>query len=241
MYIKIKDKDIPIRIRNYRNSCNVKIFFKDNILNISKPATISEKSINKIIQENENEIYNQYIKILLDKSNGIKYWNTGEKILYEGKEYCIVRENCETNNIKIGIDREKKQFNISVPSELTEEMIKLNVDKGIKKLFKNNTMAVLQDRVPYWSNITKIKYESVDVRDATTRFGSCVPAKRALHFNSRLIMLSQDKIDAVIVHELCHMVHKNHGNEFYNLVKKYIPNYDEIDEWLKVNSKLVNI
>ena len=52
-------------------------------------------------------------------------------------------------------------------------------------------------------------------------------------------MLPQDKIDAIIVHELCHMIHKNHSKEFYNLVKQYIPNYDEIDKWLKENGKLI--
>jgi len=50
-------------------------------------------------------------------------------------------------------------------------------------------------------------------------------------------MLPKDKVDAIIVHELCHMKHKNHNKEFYGLVSKYIPNYKEIDKWLKVNGK----
>lgn len=54
-------------------------------------------------------------------------------------------------------------------------------------------------------------------------------------------MLPEDKVDAIIVHELCHIIHKNHSKEFYNLVKKYIPNYDEIDKWLKNNSNLIMI
>lgn len=241
MYIKIKNKEIPIRIRNYRNSYNVRIFFKDNILNISKPARMSARKMDEILQENEEEIYKQYIEILSNRDNGIKRWQTGDKILYEGEEYTIIRQHCKDNNIVININREAKEFEINVPNTLTEEEIKINVDKGIKNLFKNNTTVMLQDRLPYWSRITKIKYETVNVRDATTRFGSCVPAKKALHFNARLIMLPQDKIDSIIVHELCHIVHNNHSKEFYNLVKKYIPNYDEIDMWLKHNTTLVNI
>lgn len=241
IYIQIKDKQIPIKIRNYRASCNVKMYFKDNILNISKPTRLSERKIDRIIQDNEEEIYKQYIEILSNTSNGIKRWNMGDKILYEGEEYTIIRSESITNTIRINIDREKKHFYISAPDTLSETELKENVDRGIKNLFRNNTKVMLESRLPYWSNITKITYNSVKVRDATTRFGSCVPSKKALNFNARLIMLPQEKVDAVIVHELCHIIHNNHSKDFYDLVKKYIPNYDEIDIWLKKNSNLVNI
>ena len=64
-----------------------------------------------------------------------------------------------------------------------------------------------------------------------------MPSKKNLYFSSRLVMLPEDKIDAIIVHELCHMKHKNHNEEFYDLVGKYIPNYKEIDKWLKINGR----
>ena len=108
-------------------------------------------------------------------------------------------------------------------------------------LFKNNTEVVLQDRLPYWSKITNIEYNSVKVRDAKTKYGSCIPTKKAIHFTSRLIMLPKEAIDAVIVHELCHIIHPNHSKQFYELVEKYIPNYKQIDEYLKRNSYLITI
>ena len=54
-------------------------------------------------------------------------------------------------------------------------------------------------------------------------------------------MLPEDKIDAIIVHELSHMTYSNHSDKFYSLVQKYIPNYFEIDKWLKKNVKRVMI
>ena len=52
-------------------------------------------------------------------------------------------------------------------------------------------------------------------------------------------MLSKDKVDAIIVHELCHIVYKNHNRQFYNLIEKYIPNYNEVDKWLKKNGNII--
>lgn len=241
-YIKIKDKDIPVIVRNYRKSNKLGISFRGNILNISKPTFLKFDKMMKIIKDNEEQIYSQYIKIFSTDNKNIKHWKDGEKILYQGEEYKIIRERIYSQKIQIYIDKDKKELKISIPTNLTDEQeIKKNVDIGIKKLFKNNTQIKIQERLPYWSKKTGIEYSTLKIRDAICRFGSCVPATKALHFSSRLIMLPEDKIDAIIVHELCHIIHKNHSKDFYNLVKKYIPNYEEIDKWLKQNGKLILI
>ena len=130
---------------------------------------------------------------------------------------------------------------ISYPNNLSDEKRKYYVDKGIKQILKNNTEYILQNKVPYWSKITSIAYKQFKVNDATSKFGSCIPSKKLLHFSSRLIMLPDDKIDAVVVHELCHIVHPNHSKDFYSLVKTYIPDYDEKNKWLKKKRKNNNV
>ena len=64
--IQIKEKQIETIIREFKNSNNLKIYFKGNILNISKPKRMTLKKLNKIIKENEEHIYNQYVKIMSD-------------------------------------------------------------------------------------------------------------------------------------------------------------------------------
>ena len=240
-YIDVKNKKIPIIVRNYNNSNKVKIYFKGNILNISKPSMMKYNELMAFIKKNELAIYNEYLKILSPEDDSIKHWNTGEKILYKGEEYTVIRETKKEEPTQINLEESKKQLKIKVPYWFDEETIKTVVDDGIKELFRNNTGALIQEKLPYWSKVTGIEYSSFKIADATTRFGSCVPKTKALHFSSRLIMLPEDKIDAVIVHELSHVIHKNHSKEFYELVKRYITNYDEIDMWLKQNSNLIMI
>lgn len=141
----------------------------------------------------------------------------------------------------IQIDEENKIFKIVLPKQIEENEKEIYIKKVVRKLFKENTENVLKERLPYWSKITNISYNSVNVRDAKTKYGSCIPKTKALHFSSRLIMLKKEAIDAIIVHELCHIVHPNHSKEFYKLVESYIPNYKEIDKYLKVNSKMITI
>ena len=240
-YIQIKDKQIKLIIREYRNSNVVRMYFKGTTLNISKPKIMSKRSLEKMIKENEEEIYNQYKKIISSENNNIKHWQTGEKIMYKGEEFKIELKEREDQLIKIFINREEKKFEIGIPQNMDEEEKKEEIDKTIKQLFKINTEAIISEKLPYWSQKTKIEYAQFKIGDATSKFGSCIPSKKILHFSNRLIMLPPDKVDAIIVHELCHIVQDNHSKNFYNLVKKYIPNYEEIEKWLKENTNVIMI
>ena len=237
-YIKIKDEEIPIVIRNYKTSKYLKMYFKANVLYISKPKYISKKRALEFIKENELDLYNKYKK-LKEQGTTVKYWNTGESFTIKGEEYTVNSEEIDLNRIKIKLDEDIKTIYIEYPKNLSEELRKENIDRAIKKLLKNNTEILLEKRVPYWSKITNISYKMFKVNDATSKFGSCIPSKKILHFSSRLIMLPEDVIDGIIVHELCHIVYPNHSKEFYNLVRKFKLNYDNINKWLKNYGKII--
>ena len=238
-YLKIKDVEIPTDIKSYKNSKSVKIYFKGNTLKVTKPKRFSISSLMKILKKDEEKLYKKYKEILASEISTSKQWATGEEIHYKGETFTIFRQCKNTTKIGIKLDTEQKQLIITLPEDINQEQAKIYIDKLIKRLLKTNTEAVIAERLPYWSKTTQIDYKQVKVRDAITRYGSCMPSRKNLYFSSRLIMLPEDKIDAIIVHELCHMKYKNHNKEFYDLVARYIPNYKEIDNWLKVNGKII--
>lgn len=239
--LKIKDLNIPFCIKNYKTSKLIKIYFKQDMLIVTKSPYVPKREVEKLIDKNKEKIYEEYKKIEELKRLNKKSWQTGQTILYNGEEYIINISYNDKNKIIIKIDEENKIFKIILQNQIQKEEEKEYIKKAVIKLFKENTEKILQQRLPYWSKITNISYNSVKVRDAKTKYGSCIPKTKALHFSSRLVMLKKEAIDAIIVHELCHIVHPNHSKEFYNLVKNYIPNYKEIDKYLKLNSKMIEI
>lgn len=62
------------------------------------------------------------------------------------------------------------------------------------------------------------------ITSARTRFGSC-SGKNSLCFSWRLMDYPEAAIDYVVVHELAHIAHKNHGPKFWALVEQYMPDY----------------
>ncbi len=67
----------------------------------------------------------------------------------------------------------------------------------------------------------------VNVRKMKRRWGTC-HSSGAIWFNRELIKKEQELIDYVIIHELCHLVHPNHGKEYYALLGRIIPDFREL-------------
>ena len=54
--------------------------------------------------------------------------------------------------------------------------------------------------------------------------------KQQLVFNTKLFCFPLEIIDCIIVHELCHIRHMHHQASFYNEMKKYLPNYLQLEK-----------
>mgnify|MGYP003303594946 CR=1 FL=1 len=86
-----------------------------------------------------------------------------------------------------------------------------------------------------FNNITIIiKYNKITIRCQHTRWGSC-SSKGNLNFNCLLVLLPDEIIDSIVVHELCHIKQMNHSARFYAEIDKVFPNYKQCHLWLKQN------
>ena len=101
----------------------------------------------------------------------------------------------------------------------------------IEKSLKNKSKWILQ-KLEYYSKHFQIMPNSIKIKAQKTRWGSCT-YKNDLALNYKLIMAPPDVLDYVVVHEMCHMEHKNHSKNFWNRVSSIMPDYKDKRNWLK--------
>ena len=96
--------------------------------------------------------------------------------------------------------------------------------------------------------ITKIKNNSkiigvyppqkIILKNLKKRWGS-VTKKDTLNFNRNLMKAPTDIIDYIIIHELCHLKIKEHSHHYWDLVRKYVPDYQDKEDWLRANAAML--
>ena len=95
-------------------------------------------------------------------------------------------------------------------------------------------MIIIPARVKYYAQIIGVTYGRITIRNQRSRWGSC-SSKGNLNFNCLLMLTPDEVIDAVVVHELCHIKEMNHSQRFYGEIKKVYPDYDLWNRWLREN------
>ena len=108
---------------------------------------------------------------------------------------------------------------------LSQEQVRELTEKACK---------VIPQKVRCYAAKIGVDYGRVTIRSQRTRWGSC-SSKGNLNFNCLLMLLPDEIIDSVVVHELCHRKHMNHSAKFYAEVEKHFPEYKKCSEWLKEN------
>ena len=149
------------------------------------------------------------------------------KVLYEGKllncqvslerslkEPIIIQEG---EDLKITINDE----NIFLP-DLAENWIREQAKK------------ILPVKVKAAAEKMGVSYNNIVIKDQKTMWASC-SSKNNLNFSYRILKTPLIVQDYLIVHELAHLLHFNHGAEFWAEVEKYIPSYKEQRKWLNAN------
>jgi predicted metal-dependent hydrolase len=90
----------------------------------------------------------------------------------------------------------------------------------------------LPRRVEVFGGIMGLSPAGISITGAAKRFGSCSPNNR-LCFSWRLMRYPAEAIDYVVVHELAHLVHRDHGKAFHALVASVLPDWKERKKLLR--------
>ena len=118
-----------------------------------------------------------------------------------------------------------KIVGISFVEKFIKSKSKLIMEKLEKINIPNVGLKLAERRERYL--IYKEPFNKISIRNQKTRWGSC-SKNGNLSFNYKIIFLSDNMINYIIIHELCHLKEFNHSNRFWDLVSSIIPDYKNI-------------
>lgn len=83
---------------------------------------------------------------------------------------------------------------------------------------------VLPARLSELARKYSFEYNQVRIKHNVSNWGSC-SRKGNINLNLNLMRVPEDLRDYVILHELCHLRHPNHGPEFHTLLESLCPDH----------------
>lgn len=209
-------------VKSIRKTISISIN-RDAKVIIRTPKRITDAKIREIIALKKQWILKKIAQI--SESNAkpcqTNYQETG--ILYFlGGKYAIKFSQGSTNYVSLDGDF------VCVQSKKDNDMAIL--EKWLKKQTVEIFTARLHANFEIFSQKFSYHFPVLRIRKMKSRWGSMASGKKVgvITLNFNLIHKPVECIDYVIMHELCHLKHANHGGDFYRLQEIFVPNWREL-------------
>ena len=191
----------------------------DGRLRVSAPLGVSDNTIETFLQKHAVWIKRQQTRVAAQQPRTPLAYVTGEKITVMGR--CYTLRICVSG--KTRVEAVGDELLLFLPEQSTDVQRAAAVDRWRRCLLEGR-IAVL---TPKWEQSTGLRAEQWQIRQMTTRWGSCTPGTRRIRLNLQLTAFPTECLEYVILHELIHLRIPNHGKDFYVLMDRYMPDWRE--------------
>jgi len=158
----------------------------------------------------------------------VKRYVTGERFEFLGEEVML--------RVEVGADKHVTLANgvlrVQVPNRVRKR--EQYVGRAVQEWFRAAAAAQLPARIDHYAALVGVAPRAIKVRRYKARWGSC-SSRGELAFNWLIMAAPTTIADYVVVHELCHLLHLNHGEQFWATVERAMPDYRQHRQWLRVN------
>lgn len=212
--------------RSRRKTLSIEISPPDNVL-VKAPEGLVDKDILGVVKKKSNWIVQKLMEIRdIDCRSRERQFVNGESFLYLGRRYSL------DITLDRGIDRAEVKLyrgRLMVTSNTKEESV---IRDALIRWYKEKALEKIEDRVSYYQTYFKRKPSKVIVKEQKKRWGTCTSEGKIL-FNWRCVMMPSYLLDYVVVHELSHLKEMNHSKDFWEEVRRVIPDVEERKRVLK--------
>lgn len=196
-------------------------FERDGSLRVMAPASVSLAAIEKILLnraswiQRERSFFKQKVS---DEAcvDGSAFYYLGHLLVLKITQGLHLPPSCWLT---------PHVLHVHVPDKtLSPDGIKKEAQLEISLWIKKRARAKFKKRLDFWAGKLDVRYNRFVLSDPERRWGSC-SADNTIRLNWRLIKAPLGILDYVVVHELAHVVHKNHSAHFWGFIAGQMPDY----------------
>ena len=192
---------------------------------VSAPKHMSLETIKLFSISKLNWIRKQQAKLKKQKREAIRNYVTRESHYYLGKRYLLnVIEGDAPQRVVLKHSHIELYVRPGASREQKEILLQAWYRKQLKEIV-----------APYISKYEKkmgVKVTELGVRAMKTKWGTCKIEAKRIWLNTELAKKTIENIEYVLVHEMVHLLERNHNDRFIAYLDKFLPKWRHLREQL---------
>lgn len=146
---------------------------------------------------------------------------SGESHYFLGNRYRLnVMQTDESPKVEI---KRKKHIDLHIKQGTSTEKRERILDNFYRSELRKQ-IPVFLDK---WQERTGIKVNEIYIKKMKTKWGSSNPENRRIWLNLELAKNPLYCLEYVLVHEMTHLLEKNHTDRFFGLMDSFMPQWEQ--------------
>lgn len=225
---KVRDIEYQLLPGTDRKTIDI-VIERDGRVIVRPPADCVPEHVDKVVESKRMWVYRNLAEWKdLNSCAVVREWVSGESFLYLGREYRL--------SLVTGHDRILKLKNgvFCLNRDCIKKDGATGAREAFRQLYTEKGLQRFSARVAFYAPKVGVEPGKVNVKEMDFRWASC-GTSGDLNFHWKCMMAPPRIIDYIVVHELCHLHHRNHSDAFWNEIDKVLPDYRERKNWLRRN------
>ncbi len=227
----IDHKDFgEIKIRKNPNARRLSITIRPfEGIRVTIPILVSFNRAEKFIEEKEPWIRQTIRNIRVVENNHTLF---DEHTSFKTAEHSLEFLRTDEKHPKVIVKDKKIMVFCPADRDIKEKIMQEMIRWGIEAAWRKEAKKYLPARIGELARLHGFDMKRVVIKNNRSRWGSC-SHQNNINLSLHLMRLPKHLSDYVLLHELVHTVHKNHGKQFWKHLDSITGNARALDKELK--------
>ena len=235
--LSVGDTEISYTLRRSATAKQARITVSPSSVILVVPDTATDDQIAGVLQRRRAWLVSETRRMSakVQSAPAIAHFTTGAKIPYRGRMAKLRVEPTDGTLVEVAF---RNGFMVSVPRSINPKSADSLIETGLRLWLKKRLREDVAAFVAKHGAPNGLKPREVRIKDQKHLWGSC-GQDRIVNLNWQLVFAPKTVLEYAVVHELCHLRHRNHDPEFWSLVATIIPDWQDRKGWLDRNEHLL--
>lgn len=206
-------------VRKAIKNLHLGVYPPDGRVRVAAPPSVSDEAVRLAIVTRMGWINRQRDKFLRQARQSERDYVSGETHFHLGQRYRVrLIERPGASQVRLTSDR---RLELQVPKGRDRDFCERVIQRWQRELLRERGQALTVE----WAARLGVEPPAIGIKRMKTKWGACNPAANRIWLNLELIKKPTECISYLVLHEITHLIERNHGDGFVAFLDRHMPNW----------------
>lgn len=206
-------------VRKAIKNLHLGVYPPNGRVRVATPMAVSDEAVRLAVVGKLGWIKRQRARFAAQPRQSSREMVSGETHFFQGRRYRL--RVIKGDGAQQVIRRNKSTLELHVRPESTVGQRQ----RVLQQWYRQHLRELVPPMLEKWQRVLGVKVSEFGIKKMKTKWGTCNIQARRIWVNLELAKKPVACLEYLVVHELCHLLERNHNDRFTSIMDKHLPTW----------------